>query len=147
MYKEKNMHKFFCNYNDLTQRYELSKTQNFLFNRRIEVQKENNLLGQIKANLQALYDLIVAVKEGQNEENLLLLEESELLISNLFHSLFASPLEIDKPKQNASNLQKALELVYLLERDINIPEYNRIILLVKNNLQNLERRLTPAVTK
>ena len=64
------MHKFFCNYNDLTQRYELNKTQNFLFNRRIEVQKENNLLGQIKANLQALYDLIGAIKEGKNEENL-----------------------------------------------------------------------------
>ena len=141
------MHKFFCNYNNLTQRYELNQTQGFMFNRRVEIQKENTLLGQIKTNLQNLYDLIVAIKEGQTEECLLLLEESELLISNLFHSLFASPLEINKQEQNSNNIQKALEIVYLLERDINIPEYNRIILLVKNNLQSIERKSTSAVTK
>lgn len=140
------MHKFFCNYNNLTQRYELSQSQGFMFNRRIEVQKENNLLGQIKTNLQSLYDLVGSLKDGQNEENLLLLEESELLISNLFHSFFASPLEINKTEQNPNNLQKALELASLLERDINIPEYNRIILLIKNNLLTLERRVHPAVT-
>ena len=141
------MHKFFCNYNNLTQRYELSQAQGLMFNRRVEVQKENTLLGQIKNNLQSLYDLVVALKEGKEENCLLMLEESELLLSNLYHSLFASPLEINKITPCTNDLQKALELANLLERDINIPEYNRVILLVKNNLTQIEKRQFPSVAK
>lgn len=139
------MHKFFCNYNDLSQRYELSKAQNFIFNRKIEIQKENTLLGQIKHNLQSLYDIVVSLKEGKPEDCLILLEESELLISNLFHSLFASPLEINKITPKENNLKNALEIVFLLERDINIPEYNRIITLIKNNLVQIDRVFSPSV--
>ena len=140
------MQKFFCNYNNLTQRYELAQSQNFLFNRRVEVQKENSLLGEIRNNIQSLYDLVIALKANQNEENLLLLEESELLISNLFHSLFASPLEIKTPTPSNDDIAKAIKLAMVLERDINIPEYNRIVLLVKNNLLQFERNIAPSVT-
>ena len=133
------MHKFFCNYNNLTQRYELSQAQGLMFNRKVEMQKETPLLGKIKNDLQSLYDIIVSLKEGQNEGDLLLLEESELLLSNLFHSLFASPLEIKNTKPDALGLQKGIDITFSLEKDINIPEYNRIILLIKNNLLQVER--------
>ena len=43
-------------------------------------------------------------------------------------------------------LAKAIKLAMVLERDINIPEYNRIVLLVKNNLLQFERNIAPSVT-
>ena len=133
------MHKFFCNYNKLTERYELAKSQSFVFSPKVNVQAENTLLPQIKNNLQALYEQIVLLKEGQtNEEKLTILDETELLISNLYYSLFASPLNLAETNPiDSSALKRAIELALLLERDINIPEYNRLIVLIKNNLQRL----------
>ena len=135
------MHKFFCNYNRLTERYELSKSQGILFNGKVNIQAENTLLAQIKNNLQALYNTIALIKEKEKDESrLIILDESELLSSNLYHSLFASPLDLppDKNSLDGSELKTAINLAMLLERDINIPEYNRMIVLIKNNLISLQ---------
>lgn len=134
------MHKFFCNYNSLTERYELSKSQGVMFSPRVNVQAENTLLPQIKANLQSLYEIIVVLKENEKEEDrLTILDETELLLANLYYSLFASPLELPTEKKTLSGneITSAINLVSLLERDINIPEYNRMALLIKNNLSRL----------
>ena len=134
------MHKFFCNYNSLTERYELSKSQGVMFSPRVNVQAENTLLPQIKANLQSLYEIIVVLKENEKEEDrLTILDETELLLANLYYSLFASPLELPAEKKTLSGneITSAINLVSLLERDINIPEYNRMALLIKNNLSRL----------
>lgn len=134
------MHKFFCNYNHLTERYELSLNRNNFFNNRTIVQAENTLLPEIKTNIQALYDCIVILKEKeQNEQRLNILDETELMISNLYYSLFASPLELltNKPTTNDNELNKCKELINKLIKDINIPEYNRLCGLIKNNLDNL----------
>ena len=134
------MHKFFCSYNKLTERYELTKSQGFIFNSRVNIQAENTLLPQIKSNLQGLYEQIVILKENEKDENKLnILDETELLISNLYYSLFASPLELTQSNKTASGqeLKNAMELISLLERDVNIPEYNRMTLLIRNNLSRL----------
>lgn len=134
------MHKFFCSYNKLTERYELTKSQGFIFNNRVNIQAENTLLPQIKSNLQGLYEQIVIIKENEKDENKLnILDETELLISNLYYSLFASPLELPQSNKTASGqeLKNAMELISLLERDVNIPEYNRMTLLIRNNLSRL----------
>ena len=133
------MHKFFCNYNNLTERYELSKSQGFVFGK-VNAQAENVLLGQIKENMQSLYNLIALLKENEKEEKRLeILDESELLLSNLYYSLFASPFELSTETRplSGSEFKEALALISILERDINIPEYNRLILLIKNNLSRL----------
>ena len=133
------MHKFFCSYNKFTERYELTKSQGVL-SPRVNTQAESSLLKQIKDNIQKLYELIVLLKENEkDEQKLLKLDESELLISNLYYSLFASPLELSEEKKSLSGneLAQAINLVSLLERDINIPEYNRMAMLIKNNLTSL----------
>ena len=133
------MHKFFCSFNKLTERYELGKTQGLMFGGKVNIQAENTLLPQIKNNIQSLYEQIVLLKEGQNDDSkLTILDETELLISNLYYSLFASPLELTEKKTGELTTDKAIELALLLERDINIPEYNRLIVLIKNNLQRLQ---------
>ncbi|MBO5394779.1 MAG: hypothetical protein J6A28_02615 [Clostridia bacterium] len=135
------MHKFFCNYNRLTERYELSKSQGIMFGGKVNIQAENTLLPQIRSNLQALYELIVTIKDNEKEERrLALLDETELLLSNLFYSLFASPLDLPTERKTLSGneLASAIAIVRLLERDINIPEYNRMALLLKNNLLALQ---------
>lgn len=136
------MHKFFCNYNSLTERYELTKSQGMMFRPQVNIQAESTLLPQIKGNIQSLYELIVHIKEQEKDENkLIILDETELLISNLFYSLFASPLELPSEKKvlTGRELSSAINLVSLLERDINIPEYNRMALLIKNNLLALSQ--------
>ena len=135
------MHKFFCNYNNLTERYELSKTQGIMFNNKINIQAENTLLPQIRNNLQSLYTLLVTLKDNEKDEHRLsVLDESELLLSNLYYSLFSSPLELPAERKalSGNELTSAIALVGLLERDINIPEYNRMALLIKNNLYSLQ---------
>lgn len=136
------MHKFFCSFNELTQRYELTQnrpTTTFFF-QRVNAQNENNLLNDIRSSLQDLYILIVLAKEKeQNDNRLLIFDETELLISNLYYSLFASPLELPEKesKTTGSELAKALEIISKLQRDINIPEYNRISILIRNNISSL----------
>ncbi len=137
------MHKFFCNFNTLTQRYELSQNRSAIggiFSPRVGTQAENNLLNEIKALLQELYKNIVIIKEKEeNEERLNLLEETELLISNLYYSLFASPLDLpEKQEVSAGNeLAKAIEVAKKLQKSINIPEYNRLCVIIGNNLSSL----------
>ncbi len=137
------MHKFFCNYNNLTEKYELSLNKNMLFNQKINVLAENTLLPEIKNLLQQIYDNTIILKESiVDEDKLKILDENELLISNLFYSLFASPLNIDstsydKQVDNKNILVKCVEETSELEAKINIPECNRLCILLKNNYQNL----------
>lgn len=135
------MHKFFCNYNTLTERYELSLSRGNIFNNRISVQAEETLLPEIKENLQNLYEKVVHIKDNvSGEDKLSILDETELLISNLYYSLFASPLELSSNNSKNEDLKtlysSAVELASQIEKVINIPEYNRLISIVKNNLQN-----------
>lgn len=136
------MHKFFCNYNNLTEKYELSLNKNMLFNQKINVLAENTLLPEIKNTLQQLYDNTILLKEKISDENKLkILDESELLISNLYYSLFSSPLNIDSNTDNQAEIKiilvKCVEEASELEAKVNIPEYNRLCMLLKNNFQNL----------
>lgn len=136
------MHKFFCNYNSLTEKYELSLNKNMLFNQKINVLAENTLLPEIKNTLQQLYDNTILLKEKISEdEKLKILDESELLISNLYYSLFSSPLNIDENTDNQVDIKtilvKCVEETSELEAKVNIPEYNRLCMLLKNNFQNL----------
>ena len=131
------MHKFFCNYNNLTEKYELSLSRNNFFFNKSMVQAENTLLPQIKNDIQSLYENIVLLKENEKDEDKLnCLDETELMISNLYYSLFASPLELIEHKtfEQEKTLQYSLQLANQLEKNINIPEYNRLISLIKNNL-------------
>ena len=136
------MHKFFCNFNELTQKYELSQNKNSfisIFNN-VDNQAQNTLLTEIKSLLQELYQLIILVKEKETADNRLsILDETELLISNLYYSLFASPLEL--PPQNltisGNELPKALQIVGNLEKLINIPEYIRLASIIINNISFL----------
>ena len=136
------MHKFFCNYNNLTEKYELSLNKNMLFNQKINVLAENTLLPEIKNTLQQLYDYTILLKERiADEEKLKILDESELLISNLHYSLFSSPLNIVENSDNQTDIRRVLvkcvENASGLETKVNIVEYNRLCLLIKNNFQNL----------
>ena len=136
------MHKFFCNYNNLTGKYELAQIKNNFFSNKSSIQAENTLLPQIREDLQKLYENIVLLKEAENNESRLnRLDETELLISNLYYSLFASPLELitATPIQSNQILLNSLELANQLEKNINIPEYNRLISLIKNNLLLLSK--------
>lgn len=135
------MHKFFCNYNNLTEKYELSLSKNNLFSSKSNIQAENTLLPQIKSDIQQLYENIVMLKDLETDENKLnRLDETELMVSNLYYSFFASPLELanDKSNQKEGILLNSLEVINSLEKNINIPEYNRLIVLIKNNLQLLQ---------
>ena len=131
------MHKFFCNFNNLTQKYELSLVKNNFFFSKSTIQAENTLLPQIKSDIQNLYENIVLLKENETDENKLnILDETELMVSNLYYSFFAAPLELIENKTSQKNLvlQNSFELINSLEKNINIPEYNRLVSLVKNNL-------------
>lgn len=133
------MHKFFCNYNSLTERYELGITRNMMFNNRINVLTENTLLPEIKALLQELYENTLALKGLlTDEKQLKILDESELLMSNLYYSLFASPLElVESSGEEKTLLARNVEIASELEAKINIPEYSRSAMIIKNNFQNI----------
>ena len=131
------MHKFFCSYNNLTEKYELTLAKNNIFTNKATVQAENTLLPQIRQDIQNLYENIVLLKENEKDEDRLnRLDETELMVSNLYYSLFASPLDLAEKETNNNQqiLQASLELINNLEKNINIPEYNRLVGLIKNNL-------------
>ena len=134
------MHKFFCSFNTLTQKYELTKISNSFgrfIGSKIYSQSENTLLGEIKNDLQELYYSIVLIKENEKDDKSLnILDETELLISNLYFSFFASPLELppEDRKSTATEINKAFEIISKLEKEINIPEYNRLTTIIKNNI-------------
>lgn len=140
------MHKFFCNYNNITEKYELSHNKANIFNVRINAEEENNIMQEIQNGIQNLYDLITKIKDYyKDDENLALLNETELLLSNLYYSFFASPLQLtEENRENVelkSLLTKAFEEANNLEKLINIPEYNRLIEIIANNLQVLLNRI------
>ncbi len=131
------MHKFFCNYNNLTESYELSAQRSFPISRMSQIQAENTLLPKIKTLIQSLYENVVLLKEKEkDEEKLKVLDQTELMISNLYYSLFASPLELvgEKMEPNIANCKAIINQLISL---INIPEYNRLCLLIKNNLDGI----------
>lgn len=134
------MHKFFCNYNLLTEKYELTLSKGLMLGK-VSSMAENTLLPKIRTLMQDLYESITFLKEmDSNEENLETLSQTELLLSNLFYSLFTSPLELKEDKQNGemkAMYQKAILTAGEIEKLINIPEYNRTIGIIKNNLQNI----------
>lgn len=137
------MHKFFCNYNNLTEKYELSLAKSSFFSNKSTIQAENTLLPQIKEDIQQLYEYIVLLKEFETDENKLnLLDETELMVSNLYYSFFASPLELasENKKEVKVILIESLKIIGALEKNINIPEYNRLVNLIKNNLLILQAK-------
>lgn len=136
------MRKFFCNYNKLTEKYELSYTNSISFNNKTLIQTKNNLLSDINKILQEIYNNLILLKEKHNEENILkLIDESELLLANIYYSLFSSPLEL--APQNNQNLTSKQILVILIEKCgklieiIEIPEYNKACLILKNHLETI----------
>ena len=140
------MHKFFCNFNNLTEKYELSLSRGALFPSKASSLSESNLMENIKNDIQSLYDNVVALKSLiKNEEDLNVLDETELLISNLYYSFFASPMDLnekeEKEKEIKDLLLKSIELGTSLDKQINIPEYNRLVKIIVNNLQNILNKL------
>lgn len=136
------MHKFFCNYNNLTEQYELSINRNTLFPNKVSTQGENDMLEDVKNNIQILYEYIVELKNLlKDNENLSSLDETELLLSNLYYSLFSSPMDLKQTENDKSSakeiLAKAIEIASYLDKKINIPEYNRLARIITNNLQNI----------
>ena len=140
------MHKFFCNYNNLTERYELSLNNHSPFSLKINVLAERTLLPEIKELLQSVYDNTTLLKSQMgDEDSLKILDNAELLVANLYYSLFASPLELnDTPRAitNRELLTETIEKLSLLGEKINIPEYNRSVEIIKNTFQNLLNKQT-----
>ena len=141
------MHKFFCNYNNLTEKYELTKNKSFMFNTSVNIQAENNMLEEIRNDIQSLYNFVVSLKEKTTDNDLLnLTNETELLVSNLYYSFFASPLEL--PTEKTDNLSekemltKCIDISLSLEKKINIPEYNRLCHIITEELRNILNHLT-----
>lgn len=140
------MHKFFCNYNNLTERYELSLNKNNIFSVKINAEEERSIIQQIQNDIQQLYELTTQIKEHLKEnEDISLVNETELLISNLHYSFFASPLELAEDKKEKDEIKplltKAIELTNELEKNVNIPEYNRLVVIIGNNFQTLLNKI------
>jgi len=111
-----------------------------MFSVRVNAQAENTLLSEIKSDLQELYSIIVILEEKESEEDRLnLFDETELLISNLYYSLFASPLDLPAKERvlTGKEFSTALQLISNLEKAINIPEYNRTAGIIRNNISSL----------
>ena len=140
------MHKFFCNYNNLTERYELSLNNRSPFSLKINVLAERTLLPEIKELLQGVYDNTTLLKSQMgDEDSLKMLDNGELLVANLYYSLFASPLELNDTPRTITNrelLAETIEKLSLLGEKINIPEYNRSVEIIKNTFQNLLNKQT-----
>lgn len=140
------MHKFFCNYNNLTERYELSLNNRSPFSLKINVLAERTLLPEIKELLQGVYDNTTLLKSQMgDEDSLKMLDNAELLVANLYYSLFASPLELNDTPRTITNrelLTETIEKLSLLGEKINIPEYNRSVEIIKNTFQNLLNKQT-----
>lgn len=140
------MHKFFCNYNNLTERYELSLNNRSPFSLKINVLAERTLLPEIKELLQGVYDNTTLLKSQMgDEDSLKILDNAELLVANLYYSLFASPLELNDTPRTITNrelLTETIEKLSLLGEKINIPECNRSVEIIKNTFQNLLNKQT-----
>ena len=106
------------------------------------------MLSEIQAILQQIYNDLITIKEKITDENILKkIDESELLLSNLYYSLFSSPLELVSPSQeNITAKDLAIRLIdnaIRLVEKIDIPEYNRLALLLKNNFDSIHNNIKP----
>ena len=139
------MHKFFCNYYLLTEKYELAQAKGLMVGK-VATMAENTLLPEIRNLMQELYTTLTAIKEiDKTEERQDTLDQTELLLSNLFYSLFSTPLDLkenDEKSEMKALYQKGILLASEIEKLINIPEYNRSIGIIKTNLQNIFNALT-----
>ncbi len=133
------MHKYFFRHNNLTEKNEISKNGN-IFSQILSSQSTE--MNQLKITLQKLYNLVVIAKEKADKDEFIdRLCKVELLVSNLYYSFFASPLEL--PEKSSSDLDfkglilQAIETSKNLIEQINIPEENRTALIINLDLQNL----------
>lgn len=133
------MHKYFFRHNNLTEKNEISKNGN-IFSQILSSQSTE--MNQLKTTLQQLYNLVVIAKEKADKDEFIdRLCKVELLVSNLYYSFFASPLEL--PEKSSSDLDfkglilQAIETSKNLIEQINIPEENRTALIINLDLQNL----------
>lgn len=133
------MHKYFFRHNNLTEKNEISKNGN-IFSQILSSQSTE--MNQLKITLQKLYNLVVIAKEKADKDEFIdRLCKVELLVSNLYYSFFASPLEL--PEKSPSDLDfkglilQAIETSKNLIEQINIPEENRTALIINLDLQNL----------
>ena len=133
------MHKYFFRHNNLTEKNEISKNGN-IFSQILSSQSTE--MNQLKITLQNLYNLVVIAKEKADKDEFIdRLCKVELLVSNLYYSFFASPLEL--PEKSSSDLDfkglilQAIETSKNLIEQINIPEENRTALIINLDLQNL----------
>ena len=102
---------------------------------------------KIKNLLQQIYSDLVVLKEKNKEtETLEKLDKCELMLSNLYYSFFSSPLELIEIDFNNTNNDK--EILNSLTKNIdeiisiiNIPEYNRLCLLIKNNIDQIYKSI------
>lgn len=135
------MHKFFYNYNKLTEKYELTENKNFVFSPISQSLSANNLTKEIEQNIQELYKYIIISKDKTDkEDSILIINEIELLISNLYYSFYNNPLDLVKDDSNFNYqelINHSFKLISDIEEKINIPQYNRVCLLIKNKLQLL----------
>ena len=118
------MHKYFFRHNNLTEKNEISKNGN-IFSQILSSQSTE--MNQLKITLQNLYNLVVIAKEKADKDEFIdRLCKVELLVSNLYYSFFASPLEL--PEKSSSDLDfkglilQAIETSKNLIEQINIPE-------------------------
>lgn len=133
------MHKYFFKHNILTEKRELSKNGTLFAQ---TMANSSTDMQNLKQTIQSLYNYVVLAKEQTEDgEQIDALCKTELLISNLYYSFFASPLELPESKDNTLNfsqlLTKAIETSKSLIEQINIPEENRVALLINLNLQTL----------
>ena len=61
------MHKFFCNYNLLTEKYELAQAKGLMVGK-VATMAENTLLPEIRNLMQELYTTLTAIKEIDKTE-------------------------------------------------------------------------------
>lgn len=139
------MHKYFFRHNNLTEKNEISKNGN-IFSQILSSQSTE--MNQLKTTLQKLYNLVVIAKEKADKDEFIdRLCKVELLVSNLYYSFFASPLEL--PEKSPSDLDfkglilQAIETSKNLIEQINIPEENRTALIINLDLQNLLNMIQP----
>ena len=123
----------------MTEKNEISKNGN-IFSQILSSQSTE--MNQLKITLQKLYNLVVIAKEKADKDEFIdRLCKVELLVSNLYYSFFASPLEL--PEKSPSDLDfkglilQAIETSKNLIEQINIPEENRTALIINLDLQNL----------
>ena len=137
------MHKYFFKHNILTERRELAKGAGLFIQ---TLSNNSSDMQTLKQTIQSLYNLIVLAKEKTTDGNQIdALCKIELLVSNLYYSFFASPLEL--PENSSSSLsfrQLIAEAIKSSKKhieQINIPEENRSALIINLDLQSLYNSL------